>query len=264
MTKMTTKGSELTGLSVAIAAALSMAGSIAPLGGAQAKSLTIRTASPNAIIGTGATSNAIIGTGATSKPAKSNAIIGTGATGNAIIGTGATANAIIGTGATGNAIIGTGADAIIGTGSQKIVAAKGPVDSADAKTGTVVVMGRTLAVGKNSTTYAAIQTALASGKSVQLRIEATLKHDGSLNGARLGFDSTDYIAGVTDVVASGRVTKLNSSTGKATVGGAVIDYTSLLATQPVNLKVGDVIAVVGSRPERSSAILVRGIAFVGN
>jgi len=99
---------------------------------------------------------------------------------------------------------------------------------------------------------------------VQLRIEATLKHDGSLNGARLGFDFTDYIAGVTDVVASGRVTKVNSSTGKATVGGAVIDYTALLAIQAVNLKVGDVIAVVGSRPERSGAILVRGIAFVGN
>jgi hypothetical protein len=239
MTKMAAKGSDLTGLSVAIAAALAMAGSIAPLCAAQAKAVAVAAASTDAIIGTGRSKH-------------SNAIIGTGA--NAIIGTGV--NAIIGTGANGNAII--------GTGSQKLVVARGPIDSFDLKTGTATVMGRTFAFPQNGKGSMAIRQSLLIGDGAQVTVFGKLAADGSLKAPSIAIDSTQYVAGASEVVASGRVTKVDAAVGKATVGRVVIDYTALLASKEISLKLGELVVVVGTRPAQDSAVQATSVTTIGN
>jgi hypothetical protein len=216
---MTAKGSDLTGLSAAVAVALAMSGSIAPVQAAQAKAAMSTTASTDAIIGTGRSKHA-------------------------------------------NAIIGTGADAIIGTGSQKLVVARGPIENLDMKTGTATVMGRTFEFPQNDKGSAAVQQILASG--TQVIVYGKLAADGSLKSPRIAFDGTQYVAGVSEVVASGRVTKVDATVGKVTVGRVVIDYTALIASQDISLKHGDLVLVVGTRPAQDSAVQAKSVAILGD
>jgi len=227
----------------------------------------------NAIIGTGA--DAIIGTGVdaiigTGRGAKSDAIIGTGA--DAIIGTGA--NAIIGTGVdaiigTGrgsetNAIIGTGIDASVSTGSETVVAKSasskiqvalmGPVTSFNAAEGTVAVRGRNFQLPKSSAIFGRIADSTMTGEIVQLAVYGQLGGNGDLKRTSLAIISDQYVPGVSSVVASGRITAVDSATAKIAVGKLEVDYSQTLAKGPMSLKVGDVVRVNGVQYQNGDAL----------
>ncbi len=247
---MASKGRAVYKLSVAVASVLTATASLAPTESMAGSSQGVKSRpSASAIIGTG--SDAIIGTGA-------DAIIGTGS--DAIIGTGA--DAIIGTGS--DAIIGTGADALIRPTTYKSVAAMGPIDSIDLRKGTVSVMGRTLSLGKGNASLLSFNEALSAGKTVQVRIVASIGKDGSLTQARLDKIPGEYVAGVSDVVVSGKVTKVSANVGKITVGGVSVDYTPLLAKQAVTVRVGDLVSVVGTRMTVPGEVSAKSIGSISN
>jgi hypothetical protein len=215
----------------------------------------------DAIIGTGA--DAIIGTGM-QKARKGQAIIGTGA--DAIIGTGADAiigtgaDAIIGTGA--DAIIGTGADAIIGTGLQKnsgvSLALKGPVTNVDLAAGTVSVLGRQLRV-PSAALLADISDALAAGTTPEIAVLSRIGSDGKLVDATARRIYEQYVAGVTRVVVTGKLTSVDGAAAKATINGITVDYSTLLSNADVNLSAGQVVTLVGTLPQAGTKLIVTGL-----
>ena len=125
-------------------------------------------------------------------------------------------------------------------------------------------MGKTLSLGKGSAALLSFNESLLAGKTVQVRIVAGFGKDGSLSQAKLTRVSGEYVAGVTDVIVSGKVTTVSASVGKVTVGGVKVDYTPLLAKQRVTLQVGDLISVVGTRPTASSEVVATGIGVISN
>ena len=211
----------------------------------------------NAIIGTGA--DAIIGTGA-------DAIIGTGA--NAIIGTGA--DAIIGTGA--NAIIGTGIDATLSTGSETVgtksisgkieVALMGPVTSFSAAEGTVALLGRNFQLPKSSAIFGRIADAAKTGEIVQIAVYGQLSGNGDLKRTSAAIIADQYVPGVSNVVASGRITAVDSATAKFAVGNLEVDYSQTLAKGPMSLKVGDVVRVNGVQYQNGDALYASALIRV--
>ena len=183
----------------------------------------------------------------------SDAIIGTGA--DAIIGTGKgkhSANAIIGTGA--NAIIGTGAqksinsDAIIGTG-KTLVLIVGVVDSVDTAANTINVLGRSLKLPS----VARVQEAIAAGHQVMVAVTGRMGPTGTVEQMKLRFMPTEYVAGSSKVVVSGRVSEVNSSIGTMKVGGLMIDISSAVAAKAPTA--GSLVLLVGTQPVRQGVVL---------
>ena len=144
-----------------------------------------------------------------------------------------------------------------------MIVARGPIDSLDAKAATVSVMGRTLAFARSGNAFSSIQQSLAGGSSVQITVFAKLTVNGALKTAGVALDSTPYVSGASEVVAAGRVSKLDVSSGRATVGGVVIDYTGLLASHDIRLNIGDLIVVHGTRPAQSSPVQATRITSIG-
>jgi hypothetical protein len=253
---MKENGYKRTAISVAVMSALAVGAAILPTSGALAKPASSRAiigTGADAIIGTGA--DAIIGTGA-------DAIIGTGMQkarkGQAIIGTGA--DAIIGTGA--DAIIGTGADAIIGTGLQKnsgvSLALKGPVTNVDLAAGTVSVLGRQLRV-PSAALLADISDALAAGTTPEIAVLSRIGSDGKLVDATARRIYEQYVAGVTRVVVTGKLTSVDGAAAKATINGITVDYSTLLSNADVNLSAGQVVTLVGTLPQAGTKLIVTGL-----
>ena len=205
----------------------------------------------DAIIGTGA--DAIIGTGA-QKSASTDAIIGTGKKRQAIIGTGA--DAIIGTGA--DAIIGTGAqksastDAIIGTGKTAVLLV-GPIDSVNVATGTISVLGKTLRMPSTER----ISAALAAGTQLVVAVSGKLSANGTTEQMKLRFVPVDYVAGATKVLASGRVSSFDSATGTMRIGSLTVDINSASFNKSPSL--GSVVQVAGTQPLRKGTVLAETI-----
>ena len=248
---MNGKGFKTSNLAVAIATTLAVSGAVAPT---QVYAKT----SADAIIGTGV--DAIIGTGR-SKTVATDAIIGTGKgkhSGNAIIGTGA--DAIIGTGA--DAIIGTGVDAIIGTGAQKsvnsnaiigtgktLVLFMGAIDSVDTAANTISVLGRSLKLPS----VTKVQEAIAAGHQLMVAVSGRMSATGTVEQMKLRFMPTDYVAGSSKVVVSGRVSDLNASVGTMKVGGVTIDISSAVAAKAPTA--GSLVLLVGTQPVRQGVVL---------
>jgi hypothetical protein len=220
----------------------------------------------DAIIGTGkeSSTNAIIGTG---KDSSTDAIIGTGRTAStdAIIGTGkdSSTNAIIGTGRTAStdAIIGTGKDsstnAIIGTGrgGPPNAALAGPIESVDADLGTFTVLSRTLMVPGDKSILARLSAELAAGRSPQATVISEIGVRGELVKPVVLFVDEQYVAGVSEVVVSGRVTSVDARTGLAKIGKVTFDFTSLLSTGGIDLQAGSLVRVRGTQPQTGQPIL---------
>jgi len=220
--------------------------------GARKASRAIGGTGSTAIGGTGFT--AIGGTGSTAIGGTGVAAIGgTGST--AIGGTGVAA--IGGTGST--AIGGTGADAIGGTGRNKVSGAalvlKGPVEKVDSEAGTIVVLGRQLSVPVASKLMERIGTAMDAGNTVEIAISGQFDASGRLQRASAMVTEDQYIAGVSKVVVSGRISSFNSTTATAVVNGIVVGFSSALVGPVPNLSVGDVATFVGTLPQAGQQML---------
>ena len=70
-----------------------------------------------------------------------------------------------------------------------------------------------------------------------------------------------YVDGVSQVLVTGKVSRVNAHNGSVQVGKVTVDYSQLLARGPVELAVNDQIAVIGVRPSRLSAIQATGLSL---
>jgi hypothetical protein len=69
-----------------------------------------------------------------------------------------------------------------------------------------------------------------------------------------------YTAGASAVVAVTRVKSHDFSTGTlTTVGGLVIDYTQLLASQRISVSANDLIRVAGTQPQPGGTIVATAL-----
>jgi hypothetical protein len=223
----------------------------------------------NAIGGTGV--NAIGGTGVADAIGGTgkNAIGGTGF--NAIGGTGV--NAIGGTGVaaiggTGvNAIGGTGINAIVGTGQDRFVGValtiKGPVEKVDVAANTISVFGRQLAIPRSSGLIEKVASAMAAGSTVEVAVYSRLDASGKLSAAKASILEGQYVAGVTKVVVSGKISAVNAAVATAVVNGVVVDYSAVLALGIPGLSVGDVVTFTGTLPQAGQQMLASGMVKRG-
>jgi hypothetical protein len=133
----------------------------------------------------------------------------------------------------------------------------------DAKSGTIQVLGRTYQLPTSSKTFALIEQASSGGRLVQVAVVAKLGNDGAMKEASLKILPDEYVAGVSEVITSGRIKSVDSATGKAVVGGSLVDFVSLLSTHPVTLTKGDVAILRGTQPTLGGVVLVNRLIGSG-
>ena len=213
---MNGKGFKTSNLAVAIATTLAVSGAVTP---AQVYAKTATAA--------------IIGTGA-------NAIIGTGA--DAIIGTGRSKRV------SSNAIIGTGANAIIGTGKAPVLI-MGAIDRVDTATNTISVLGRSFKMPS----VVKVEESLAAGHQLMVAVSGRISDSGTVEQMKLRFMPTDYVAGSSKVVVSGRVSDLDASVGTMKVGAVTVDISSAVAARTPTA--GSLVLLVGTQPVRQGVVL---------
>jgi hypothetical protein len=74
---------------------------------------------------------------------------------------------------------------------------------------------------------------------------------------KLRFMPTDYVAGSSKVIVSGRVSDLNASVGTMKVGGITVDISSaVVARTPTT---GSLVFLVGTQPVRQGVVLAEQI-----
>ena len=144
------------------------------------------------------------------------------------------------------AIVATPSDSA--AGSYELLMS-GPAESVDLATNTVSVLGQKFVVPDASR--------VAVGH--QINVFGGLNANGSV-GARFIQDTARFAAGGDRVFATGAVTAINSTRGLLSVGGAAIDYTSLLARSDFQLPaVGDMISIAGIQPTGRGLVLASEI-----
>jgi hypothetical protein len=95
---------------------------------------------------------------------------------------------------------------------------------------------------------------MASGNSIQVALTGELSADGSLARGAVRFLGTDYVAGQSQVILSGRVSFLDPARGFAVVGKTPVDFTFALADQSMSLEVGALVVVVGTQAQAGQPI----------
>ena len=121
----------------------------------------------------------------------------------------------------------------------------GPVESVDNATNTVSVLGHRFVVRS---------TALIL-PGHRLDVFGGLASNGSLRAAMV-HDTANYVASGDRILMVGAVTAIDQSRGRLYLGGAVIDYTQLLANARfVAPKVGEIVEISGTQPAGRNLIL---------
>ena len=114
------------------------------------------------------------------------------------------------------------------------------------------MLGQTYIARTNKAALGALADLLASGKPVLVSVTGVLNSAGATRAESLAIHAIDYVPGASTVMVAGRLTSVDSSTGKARIGGVQFDYTSLLANQDVSLKLGTVMAIAGTQASARS------------
>ena len=186
--------------------------------------------------------NAIIGgdRSKTTRPLRSDAIIGGDI--RAIIGGDLTSNR-------SNLVVGLDPYAIFGR--DAIVA--GPI----AKSGnTVSMLGRVFKVGPDKLELVANDVVNGQVAAV---VHGSASSSGTIRAHRMVLTKGAYVDGVSQVLLTGKVSRVNPGSGSVQIGEVTVDYTNLLANGSLDLAVNDQIAVVGVRPSKLSAIQAIGV-----
>ena len=221
------------------------------------RSKTTRPLRSDAIIG--GDIRAIIGgdRGKTTRPLRSDAIIGGDI--RAIIGGDRSkttrplrSDAIIGGDLTSNRrdlVVGLDPYAIFGR--DAIVA--GPI----AKSGsTVSMLGRVFKVRPDQLELVANDVVNGQVAAV---VHGSATSSGTIRAHRMVVTKEAYVDGVSQVLLTGKVSRVNPGSGSVQIGEVTVDYTNLLANGSLDLAVNDQIAVVGVRPSMLSAIQAIGL-----
>jgi hypothetical protein len=121
--------------------------------------------------------------------------------------------------------------------------------------GTFTVLSRTLVIAGDKSVLTHLSADLVAGRSPQATVISRIGARGEFSNPVVLFVSELYVPGVSEVVLSGRVTAVDTSTGIASIGLHTFDYTSLLSNDTVDLKVGSLVRVRGTQPHAAQPIL---------
>jgi hypothetical protein len=77
---------------------------------------------------------------------------------------------------------------------------------------------------------------------------------GAVAGLRIQPVQVPYVAGVSEIVLTGRVDFVDSATNKAVVNGIAVDYVSLFETRARTIRAGSFVTVRGTMPQAGEAI----------
>jgi hypothetical protein len=117
----------------------------------------------------------------------------------------------------------------------------GPVYTADATNGAVVVAGQTFAVDS--------WNGVAPGSYVLVGVVEGFR-------AEMFYITEQYVPGVSVIHIKGVITELDSSRGIASVGQAMVDYTALLAANPnLTLSIGAKVSFFGTQPTPGGVLI---------
>ena len=103
-----------------------------------------------------------------------------------------------------------------------------------------------------------IESDVDSGQAAAIVFRKTTG-SGVTGAHRMIMTREAYVDGVSQVLVTGKVSRINAHNGSVQVGKVTVDYSNLLARGPVELVVNDQIAVIGVRPSRLSAIQATGL-----
>src|SRR5258708_2378789 len=132
---------------------------------------------------------------------------------------------------------------------SNVLLMSGPAESVDATANTVSVLGHRFTVPDAS------RVVLGH----QINVFGALKANGSMRASFIQ-DTARFAAGGDQVFTSGAVTAVNSMRGLLSLGGAAIDYTSLLARPDFRVpSVADVVATTGIQPAGKGLVLAAEI-----
>jgi hypothetical protein len=163
-----------------------------------------------------------------------------------------------------SAIIGGDARAIIGGDVMSRFAPKtivvGPLEMVSVAKRQLTVLGQTYQAGTSG--VAALADMVAAGRSVVVSVAGSISSTGQVRAESVSLMPADYVSGVTQVMIVGRVTAVDASIGKATIGGVSVDYTTALATQQVSINAGSLLAVVGTQAGPRLAIQAEKIQLI--
>ena len=125
----------------------------------------------------------------------------------------------------------------------------GAVDAVDTSAGTISVLGRTLRMPSADK----VAELMASGRQLLVAVSGQMSPSGTLEKMKLRFVPTDYVAGATQVIVSGRANSIDASLGTMKIGKLTIDVSSVAG---MNLPVsGSLVQVVGTQPVRQGLVI---------
>jgi hypothetical protein len=100
---------------------------------------------------------------------------------------------------------------------------------------------------------------MANGKIVDMAVFAKIDGSGNLVNAAVKIMDAQYVAGVSQVVLSGRIAAIDPSTARALVQGVSVDFTSLLTSGNVELAPGDIVTFVGTLPQKGQQLIATAL-----
>ena len=86
-----------------------------------------------------------------------------------------------------------------------------------------------------------------------------LQKDGALAAKSMVMLDASYVPGATKVLLKGKVTSVDSASGKLSVGKQVVDYSSLLSKSVVAISAGMTVTIVGTQPLARGLVLADAI-----
>ena len=104
---------------------------------------------------------------------------------------------------------------------------------------------------------------MAAGNAVEIAIFGQIDASGRLQRASATMIEGQYVAGVSKVVVSGKISSINTAVATAVVNGVVVDYSSALAGRIPKLSVGDVVTFVGTLPQAGQQMLASSVVKRG-
>jgi hypothetical protein len=167
-----------------------------------------------------------------------------------------------------NSIIGSDLNSIIGGDLSSIAgqdfAVIGSIERIDRRHNLIVVLGQTYSVDQ-ATKISIAGKLLKSETSKSLKlvragdyvaVAGAIATNGAVAASKLSVLSATYSDGSSPVYVKGRVTSLEKSIGRLTIGSLVVDYTSSLYAFDANaLAVGSPIELAGIRPLANGEVL---------
>ncbi len=122
----------------------------------------------------------------------------------------------------------------------------GPLSSIDLKDEVLTVLGQQFSAKGNRSELKRLQAQLESGQQVLIAVRGKIGKSGEMSGTTVRIFDQPRLHSNDTVLVSGRVDKLDESMALLSIGGLSVDYSAILSTSPVDIGIGDFIAIVAT------------------